>query len=231
MLGAARKTSEQGVSDSGRARIGVQARDIEVAYRATQPVISGLSHDFAPGSLTAITGPSGRGKSTLLYALGLLIAPTSGSIILGTTATEILTDRQRSHLRARTIGFLFQDAHLDPRRTVLENIVEGCFYSGRAAVESRRQGLRLMAQLDVDVPSGRRPGQISGGQAARIALARALVKSPSLLLADEPTGNLDAATAHLVLRELRRAADAGAVVVVATHDDAVRSACERVVAL
>lgn len=206
-------------------------QDLVVGYVAATPVIAGVSHAFPTGSMTAVTGPSGRGKSTLLYAMGLLVAPTSGSVLFGADQTERLSDLQRSRLRAARIGFLFQDAHLDPRRTVLENIVEGCFYAGTPRPKARQQALDLMDRLGVDVPPNRRPGQISGGQSARIALARALAKRPSLLLADEPTGNLDTATARHVLAEMHSAADAGAAVVIATHDRSVTAACDTELAL
>lgn len=209
----------------------VTLRDLVVRYRPGSPVIAGISHCFVAGSMTAVTGPSGRGKSTLLYAMGLLMAPAAGSVLFGADPTERLSDWQRSRLRAAQIGFLFQDAHLDPRRTVLENIVEGCFYAGMTRDASRRQALDLMHRLELDVPPDRRPGQISGGQSARIALGRALAKRPALLLADEPTGNLDLATARRVLAELRHAAVAGSVVVIATHDESVKAACDTELAL
>lgn len=199
----------------------VVVRDLTFGYRgSTEPVISSLGHEFCPAAVTIVTGPSGCGKSTLLYLLGLLLTPTAGSVDIDSVPASHLPDGERSALRARRIGFVFQDAALDPSRTILDNVVEGAVYAGmphRAAVARARD---LLADLGVRHRADHRPGQISGGQAQRVALCRALIKDPDVLLADEPTGNLDTETAAAVWGLLSERAAAGATVVVATHDAA-----------
>jgi ABC-type lipoprotein export system ATPase subunit len=160
--------------------------------------------------------------------LGLLLRPAQGELRLDGERISGLGDRERARLRARRFGFVFQDAALDASRTVLDNITEGAVYRLEDRRLLRQRAADLLDQLGVDVPLQRRPGEISGGQAQRIALCRALIHAPTVLLADEPTGNLDAASAGVVLDALAHAADAGAVVVIATHDERVVARCEQV---
>jgi ABC-type lipoprotein export system ATPase subunit len=175
-----------------------------------------------------VVGPSGSGKSTLLYLLGALIQPWSGSVLVGGVAVERLDDRRRSDLRASTIGFVFQDALLDLRRSVLDNIIEGAVYRGASRRATIGRAGELLLRLDVGVDTGRPATDLSAGQAQRVALCRALLNKPAVLLADEPTGNLDAANATAVEQILhdhaRRAA--GAVVIV-THDLELAGRCDR----
>lgn len=196
---------------------------VSFAYRAKGGHfhIDNWSAGFPAGQVTALTGPSGCGKSTRLYLLGLLLRLRQGTITLDGRRVDNLADQEASGLRARKYGFVFQDAALDPSRTVLDNVTEVALYAGLERVSARRRGLELMDRLGVDVPAHRRPGQISGGQAQRIALCRALIGHPSVVLADEPTGNLDPTTTENVLACLREQADDGAVVVVVTHDPKV----------
>jgi len=186
--------------------------------RGGNPVFQGVSHDFAPGALTAVTGPSGSGKSTLLYVLGLMLTPSAGTVSWGGRAVTAWPDGDRSRLRAAHIGFVFQDAILDPSRTALDNISEAASIAGMSREDTAREALRLMRRFGVAERAHHRPGEVSGGQAQRIALCRALVKRPALLLADEPSGNLDPASAGVVWQALHAAAADGATVVVATHD-------------
>lgn len=196
----------------------ITLNDVAVSYRpAAPPVFSGINHTFAPGSLTVIAGPSGRGKSTLLYLLGLMLRPTTGHIQLGGVDTTHLSDHQRSRIRADTIGFVFQDALLDPSRTVVANILQGNVY-GPALREAERLAGDLMARFGIAERGHHRPGEISGGQAQRVALCRALIKRPAVILADEPTGNLDPQSGDLVWNALQEQADQGATVIIATHD-------------
>jgi putative ABC transport system ATP-binding protein len=207
------------------------ARTVSFEYVRGKPVLDRWSASFPTGSLTAITGPSGRGKSTLLYLLGLMQRPTAGAVYLDGKPVSDAPDSVRARLRAWRFGFVFQDAALDQTRTVLDNVTETALYQGvpRSAVRSRALG--LLERFGVDVPPSRRPGQVSGGQAQRIALCRALLNQPSVLLADEPTGNLDPITARLVVDALREQARAGAVVVVVTHSPEVAQACDREIRL
>jgi len=200
-------------------------------YRADEPIVVDLTRAFSQGRVTAVTGPSGCGKSTLLYLLGLLLTPDSGSVRIGDFVASGLSDAERSRLRADTVGFVFQDAVLDPSRTVLDNVVEGSVYANTprgAAIERARS---LMEQLDVDLRETHRPGEVSGGQAQRVALCRALLNRPTVILADEPTGNLDPVAADVVMSALTEAASGGATVVVATHQPEMIDAADEVLAI
>lgn len=187
------------------------------------------SLSIGDSEFVVVIGPSGCGKSTLLYTMGLLIRPNTGAVVFNGRNTVTMTDHERSKIRRDDIGFVFQDAHLDPTRTVIDNVIEGTRYAGlnrRAAIQ---QASSLLQQVDVTVPPTRKPTQISGGQAQRIGLCRALVNSPSLILADEPTGNLDRSSATAVLDVLAAATQRGASVVMVTHDEANLRWADRVI--
>lgn len=207
------------------------ARELSFGYVADRPVVEGWSADFPSDSLTALTGPSGRGKSTLLYLLGLMLDPDAGEVLLDGEFASGMHDAARSKRRADRFGFVFQDAALDPTRTVLDNVTETALYRGipRASLEADARD--LLERFGVDVPADRKPGQVSGGQAQRIALCRALLGAPDVVLADEPTGNLDPVTAALVVDALRDHARSGAAVVVVTHSPEVAAACDREIRL
>ena len=199
----------------------LEARDVRFSYLPGTPVLDAWSARFAAGSMTALTGPSGRGKSTLLYLLGLMLHPSGGEIRLQGRSTARLRDAERARMRAHQFGFVFQDAALDATRTVLDNVTETALYrrESRRSVELRAQ--ELLERFGVDLPARRKPGQVSGGQAQRIALCRALLNSPSILLADEPTGNLDPATRDLVVTALQEHAHAANADIVVTHSPQV----------
>ena len=181
--------------------------------------------------MTALTGPSGRGKSTLLYVLGLLLTPTSGAVAIGGEAASSLPDAARSRIRASRIGFVFQDAELDPTRTVIDSVLEPALYAGSRKAELVPRALELLERFGLTERAHHRPGQVSGGQAQRLAVCRALLNDPDIILADEPTGNLDRGNTDLVIGALADAADEGRVVVIATHDPYVLERCDEAVAL
>lgn len=183
--------------------------------------VEGWSAEFPRGAVTAMTGPSGCGKSTRLYLLALMLRTTAGAVELAGRRVDDLSDAARAQVRATRFGFVFQDAALDTSRSVIDNILEATLYRGERARDLRGRAAQLLAQLEVAVPAGRKPGQVSGGQGQRIATCRALLGRPEVILADEPTGNLDPASAGVVLAALRRHADEGGAVVVVTHDPSV----------
>lgn len=211
--------------------LALEARDVTFEYVPGRPVLETWSAQFKPGKMTALTGPSGRGKSTLLYLLGLMLHPTAGDILVDGVPAGELSDRTRAKLRAERFGFVFQDAALDPTRTVLDNVTETSLYRGLDRRASTGRAMQLLNKFGVDVPPNRRPGQVSGGQAQRIALCRALLNDPRVLLADEPTGNLDPATADIVVEALHDHARAGATVIVVTHSPVVADACDEEIQL
>ena len=206
-------------------------RSLTFGYQPELPLIVDWSAEFARGEVVAITGPSGRGKSTLLYLLGLMLRPSAGEVMVDGMNAAGLSDHERARLRAHKFGFVFQDSALDATRTVLDNVVESALYRGDARRPAISRARGLLDRFGVELRADARPGQVSGGQAQRIALCRALLGDPNVLLADEPTGNLDPASSQLVLDAFRDHADANNVVVVVTHDPAVASRCDRVITL
>lgn len=204
----------------------IALRRVQFTYGSSPPVLRDIDLDIPEGRITAITGPSGRGKSTLLFIAGLLLRPTGGQVVVGGTDVARLPDRARSRIRGRLIGFVFQDAALDASRSVLDNVIESTDYSGASRRQASDRARALLADLGVQVDTRRRPVQISGGQAQRVAVCRALLPEPAVILADEPTGNLDEESARAVMHQLRAEADRGVAVAVATHDDRVIRACD-----
>ncbi|WP_159500331.1 ABC transporter ATP-binding protein [Microbacterium sp. 18062] len=209
----------------------LDTRSVSFGYVPAAPVLDTWSASFEAGTMTALTGPSGRGKSTLLYLLGLMLKPTGGDVLVDGRPTAQLSDGQRARLRAEAFGFVFQDAALDATRSVIDNVTEGALYRRQTRAAARARGEELLERFGVDVPGDRKPGQVSGGQAQRIALCRALLSDPRILLADEPTGNLDPVTSELVVGAMRDHARSGAAVIVVTHSPDVAAACDREVRL
>ncbi|SEB99818.1 lipoprotein-releasing system ATP-binding protein [Nocardioides exalbidus] len=208
-------------------------RDLTFRYRGSHDeLFDGLTHAFTPGKVTALTGPSGRGKSTLLHIIGLLRSPTTGDVLLDGTPVSAARDLTRSALRARRIGFVFQDSELDPARKVIDSVVEPALYAGRSRSDVLPRAYDLLDELGLAERADHRPGQVSGGQAQRLAVCRALLNEPDVVLADEPTGNLDLGNAGLVIDALTRTArERSDTVVIATHDPFVLERVDEVVAL
>ncbi len=207
------------------------AEGVTFTYRrGRDAVISDFGHEFRDGTVTALTGASGRGKSTLLYILGLLLRPQAGTIHVGGISTDSLRDAGRAAVRAGNIGFVFQDAALDPSRTILDAVMEPARYAGVPRAERTSRAAELLDELGLAERAHHRPGEISGGQAQRVAVARALINEPTVVLADEPTGNLDRGNAETVLAALR-AASADRTIVIATHDPFVIEHVDHVVEL
>lgn len=212
--------------------MGLAVRDVTFSYRrGAEELFGGLTHEFEPGSVTALTGPSGRGKSTLLYIIGLMLTPSRGRVELDGQSVSSISDAARARVRAARLGFVFQDSALDPTRTVLDSVAEPALYAGSGRGAARVRARALLEQMGVAERADHRPGEISGGQAQRVAVCRALVNDPSVVLADEPSGNLDRDNAVIVLDALREATGQGRTVVIATHDPFVLGRVDTVVAL
>ena len=210
----------------------LDVHDLRFTYPGSaSPLIAGLDLTAEPGTMVAVQGKSGTGKSTLLFLLGLFIAPTDGRIVIDGLETTGLGDAERSRLRAHRIGFVFQDAALHPTATIADNVAEGALYGGASYAVALADARRLLDAYGIGHLASRRPTQVSGGQAQRAALCRALIRHPALVLADEPTGNLDPENAAEVIKGLRAAAGEGAAVVVVTHSPTVAAACDQVVEL
>lgn len=209
----------------------LSARDLSFSYETGTFVLDRWSADFAAGELAAVTGPSGSGKSTLLYLLGLMLKPTQGEVLIKGDPAGQLNDARRARLRAHLFGFVFQDAALDATRTVIDNVVETALYRGEPRTEAIARAKELLSHFGVAVRSDAKPGQVSGGQAQRIALCRALLARPAILLADEPTGNLDPESADVVVDAFRAHARSGATVIVVTHDPSLVARCDREIRL
>lgn len=190
--------------------------------------VDGITVEFAPGSFTAIMGASGSGKSTLLHCLAGLDTPTSGRVTIGGTAITGLDDRELTTVRRDRIGFVFQSFNLLPTLTARQNIVLPLDLAGRDVDPVIFEA--LVGSLKIGARLGHRPGELSGGEQQRIAIARALVTSPDVIFADEPTGQLDTATGHSLLAYLRSCArELGRTVVMVTHDPIAASYAQRAV--
>ena len=195
---------------------------------ATHTVLSGVSLDIAAGEFAAIMGPSGSGKSTLLHILGLLDRPTSGSYRLGGRETGTLSDDDLSGLRNQAIGFVFQSFYLIPYATALDNVLLPGLYSSTPRSTLTRRAMELLDKVGLTAQAQHKPSQLSGGQQQRVALARSLINDPDLILADEPTGQLDSATSAEIMELLTVInRDAGKTVIVVTHDVATAAYARR----
>jgi putative ABC transport system ATP-binding protein len=207
-------------------------RSLEKTY-ATDGIdvaaVRGIALAVEQGEFVAIMGPSGCGKSTLLHLLGGLDRPSAGEVWLEGERVDELTEKAWAVLRRRHIGFVFQFFNLIANLTVADNVELPALLAGSSPREARARREQLLAELGIDGYAGHVPSRISGGQQQRVALARALVNKPAVLLADEPTGNLDSASAREVMDLIRRYHDAGQTIVLVTHDPRVASAADRVV--
>ena len=195
------------------------------------PALKGLDFEIKEGSYTAIMGPSGSGKSTLLNILGCLDRPTSGAYVLGEDDVAGMSDKELSHIRGTRIGFIFQSYNLIQQLDVVENIHLPLFYQGKDIKEYYDHCAKMAKKVGLGDRLEHRPMELSGGQQQRVAVARALVNEPLMLLADEPTGNLDSSTEAEILNVLDELHREGRTLVVVTHDDAVAERAERVIRL
>jgi len=193
--------------------------------------LRGITLDFYEGDFVALMGPSGSGKSTLLNLLGCLDRPTSGQYYLAGRNVSQLDDDELSEVRSRYIGFVFQSYHLLPQYTVLENIEVPLLYQGRLDQRARQRCVRLAQMVGLGDRLGHRPSQLSGGQQQRVAIARALVNDPRVILADEPTGNLDSKTSVEIMELLTALNAAGKTIIMVTHENDIAAWARRVIRL
>jgi lipoprotein-releasing system ATP-binding protein len=195
-------------------------------------ILRGASLRLMPGEAVALVGPSGAGKSTLLHVAGLLEAPDGGRVLVDGQDGGRLGDRDRTLLRRRALGFVYQFHHLLPEFSALENVIVPQMIAGRPRREAARRAAELLERVGLSARAGHRPGRLSGGEQQRVAIVRAIANAPRVLLADEPTGNLDPGTASGVYEELvRLVRETGLAVLMATHNPELAARMDRIVRL
>ena len=212
----------------------IHARDLRKTYHVGDQVVhalDGLDLDIRTNEYVALMGPSGSGKSTLMNMLGCLDSPTSGSYILNGQDVSRLADDALADIRNREIGFVFQTFNLLPRYTALENVALPMVYAGMGKAERLARAQEVLDQVGLRDRMDHRPNELSGGQRQRVAVGRALVMRPSIILADEPTGNLDTATSQEVMELFGDIQKAGNTVILVTHEEDIAAYAHRTVRL
>ena len=194
-------------------------------------VLKGISLDILRNEYVALMGPSGSGKSTLMNILGCLDSPTAGLYILNGHDVSQMEDNELADIRNKEIGFVFQQFNLLPRLTALENVALPLVYAGISKKERLEMAHEVLRKVDLTDRSHHKPNELSGGQCQRVAIARALVNNPSIILADEPTGNLDTKTSHEIMNIFAKIHDDGNTVVLVTHEEDISNYAKRVIRL
>ena len=209
----------------------IELRDVHKRYGTVSPVdaLRNVSLTIDDGELVSIIGPSGSGKTTLLHVMGALLRPTSGTVRIAGTATSSLSDPALSALRAHQLGFVFQDYVLIAGATALENVADGLLYCGIARRERQSRAREALDRVGLAARTTHTPPQLSGGERQRVAIARALVGNPTLVLADEPTGNLDSHSSDAILELLAELNADGVTIAIITHDQQVADATSRTI--
>ena len=195
------------------------------------PVLKGLSLDIHRNEYVALMGPSGSGKSTLMNIIGCLDTPTSGSYVLNSNDVSTMADDDLATIRNKEIGFVFQQFNLLPRLTAAENVALPLVYAGMKKKERLEKAMQMLELVKLTDRSHHRPNELSGGQCQRVAIARALVNNPSIILADEPTGNLDTRTSEEIMEIFEEIYQNGNTIVIVTHEEDIANHSRRIVRL
>ena len=212
----------------------IHLEDIRKSYimgKNALQVLRGISLDIFKNEYVALMGPSGSGKSTLMNILGCLDTPTAGKYVLNNNDVSKMEDNRLAEIRNKEIGFVFQQFNLLPRLTALENVALPLVYAGMSRRQRNEKAMHVMGMVSLTDRSHHRPNELSGGQCQRVAIARALVNDPSIILADEPTGNLDTKTSHEIMEIFGNIHANGNTVVLVTHEEDIANHAHRVVRL
>ncbi len=212
----------------------IRLEDIRKSYfmgKQALPVLKGVSLDIFKNEYVALMGPSGSGKSTLMNILGCLDSPTAGTYILNGQDVSKMPDDDLADVRNIEIGFVFQQFNLLPRLTAAENVALPLVYAGVPKKERHERAMDVLKKVNLDDRSHHKPNELSGGQAQRVAIARALINNPSLILADEPTGNLDTKTSIEIMDIFTRIQSTGNTVILVTHEEDIANYAHRIVRL
>ncbi len=212
----------------------IKTTDITRRYQMGTEIVNalnGVSIEITKGEYVAFMGPSGSGKSTLMNIIGCLDTPTSGTYILNNHDVSHLTENELAEIRNREIGFVFQTFNLLPRASSLENVALPLIYAGYGKEEREEISLQALENVGLGDRAHHRPNELSGGQRQRVAIARALVNKPSIILADEPTGNLDSKTSYDIMDLFQQLHDAGNTIIMVTHEEDIAEYAHRIVRL
>jgi putative ABC transport system ATP-binding protein len=212
----------------------IELRDIRKSYylgKNELPVLKGIRLAIDPNEYVALMGPSGSGKSTLMNILGCLDTPTAGQYILNSQDVSKMEDNELAEVRNKEIGFVFQQFNLMPRLNALENVGIPLIYAGVSKKEREERAMEMLEKVGLQDRARHRPNELSGGQCQRVAVARALINSPSIILADEPTGNLDTKTSEEIMEMFSQIHASGNTVVLVTHEEDIADHAHRIVRL